>query len=157
VCSYRVKRRKRLASLGRAEVLILDQVRTKATAYLGKVASNEDPQDESDALRVSRTVADVVHAYVENHAKPKKNKTSIKKPSSIAAPRSCLLTLRFGDRQSRSRLSRFFREKRTIHTELARASAILYSTSNERVFSGSCVPRHPPFSWLEIPKRFLGI
>lgn len=79
MCSYRVKRRKRLASLGRADVLILDQVRKKATAYLGKVASNEDPQDESDALRVSRTVADVVHAYVENHAKPKKNKTSIKK------------------------------------------------------------------------------
>lgn len=46
VCSYRVRRRKRLATLGRADVLTLDQARKKAIAYLGKVASHEDPQDE---------------------------------------------------------------------------------------------------------------
>jgi integrase len=72
VCSYRVRGRKRLASLGRADVLTLDQARKKATAYLGKVAGNEDPQDESEAQRKLKTVEELCGAYVENHAKKKK-------------------------------------------------------------------------------------
>jgi len=57
VCSYRIQRRKRLATLGWANVLTLDQARKKAIASLGKVASNEDPQEESDALRKLKTVS----------------------------------------------------------------------------------------------------
>ncbi|GFE79270.1 hypothetical protein GCM10011487_12700 [Steroidobacter agaridevorans] len=72
VCAYRVKRRKRLARLGRADALALDQARKKAVAYLGKVASNEDPQDEADHLRTSQTVKQLVAEYIEGHAKPKK-------------------------------------------------------------------------------------
>ena len=36
VCAYRVNRRKRMARLGRADVLTLDQARKKAMAYLGR-------------------------------------------------------------------------------------------------------------------------
>ena len=72
VCSYRVRRRKRLASLGRADVLTLDQARKKAITYLGKVAANEDPQEELEQLRSQRTVAELCTAFIENHAKKKR-------------------------------------------------------------------------------------
>lgn len=72
VCAYRVNRRKRLARLGRADALTLDQARKKAAAYLGKVASNEDPQATIDQLRTSLTIKQLVNAYLEGHAKPKK-------------------------------------------------------------------------------------
>jgi integrase len=72
VCSYRVRRRKRLASLGRADVLTLDEARKKAIAYLGKVAANEDPQEESDQQRSQRSMAELCTAFVENHAKKKR-------------------------------------------------------------------------------------
>jgi len=72
VCSYRVQKRKRLACLGRADVLTLDQARKKAMAYLGKVASNEDPQSESDRLRTLRTIEELCTGYITHHAKPKK-------------------------------------------------------------------------------------
>ena len=72
VGSYRVQRRKRLATLGRVDVLTLDQAVKKAKAFLGKAASNEDPQDAMDQLRASLTVKQLVAAYVEQHAKPKK-------------------------------------------------------------------------------------
>jgi len=74
VCSYRVNRRKRLATLGRADVLTLDQARKKAMAYLGKVASHEDPQLEFYALRDQKTVAELCAAFIENHLKPKRVK-----------------------------------------------------------------------------------
>lgn len=72
VCSYRIGRRKRLARLGRVDALTLDQARKKATAYLGKAANNEDPQDQSDQLRIASSVREVIRAYVEQHAKSKK-------------------------------------------------------------------------------------
>jgi hypothetical protein len=72
VCSYRVRRRKRLASLGRADVLTLDQARKKAIAYLGKVAANEDPQEELDQLRSQKSAAELCAAFIENHAKKKR-------------------------------------------------------------------------------------
>jgi hypothetical protein len=72
VCAYRIRRRKRLASLGRVDVLSLDQARRKATAYLGKVASDEDPQADTEKLRTASTTKELVDAYVENHAKLKK-------------------------------------------------------------------------------------
>ena len=72
VCSYRIRRRKRLALLGRADVLTLDQARKMAITYLGKVAGNEDPQNELDRLRSLKTVAELCSAYIENHAKKKR-------------------------------------------------------------------------------------
>jgi integrase len=71
VCSYRVKRRKRLASLGRADVLTLDQARKKAVTYLGKVASHEDPQDAIDQRRELKSVSELCEAFIENHSKKK--------------------------------------------------------------------------------------
>jgi integrase len=72
VCAYRVNQRKRLATLGRADVISLDQARKKAMTYLAKAANYEDPQAESDEQRQLKTVAELVGAYVENHAKKKK-------------------------------------------------------------------------------------
>jgi len=72
VCSYRINRRKRLAKLGRADVLTLEQARKKAIGYLGKVASNQDPQQESDESRQLRLVDELCDLYVEGHAKVKK-------------------------------------------------------------------------------------
>lgn len=73
VCSYRVNGRKRLAKLGRVDVLTLDQAEKKAKAFLGKAATNEDPQEQTDRLRASSsTVKEIVEAYIEQHAKNKK-------------------------------------------------------------------------------------
>lgn len=72
VCSYRVEKRKRLAKLGRADVLTLDQARRKAKEYLGQVAADRDPLADRDAKASSGTVKDLVDAYVIGHAKPKK-------------------------------------------------------------------------------------
>ena len=72
VFSYRVNRRKRLAKLGRADALTLDQARKKASVYLGKVAGNEDPQSQLDVLKTALTVGELVEAYIEGHAKPQK-------------------------------------------------------------------------------------
>ena len=72
VCAYRVHRRKRIATLGRADVLTLEEARKKAMRYLGKVADNADPQQESDELSRSLAMADLVTLYVTNHAKRKK-------------------------------------------------------------------------------------
>jgi hypothetical protein len=63
VCSYRIRRRKRLALLGRADVLTLDQARKMAITCLGRVAGNEDPQDEWDRLRSLKTVAGLAHSF----------------------------------------------------------------------------------------------
>jgi Arm DNA-binding domain len=72
VCAYRVHRRRRIASLGRAILLTLDEARKKAVRYLGLAASNSDPQSEADALSSAITVGALIHLYVENHAKKKK-------------------------------------------------------------------------------------
>jgi integrase len=72
VCSYRIHRRKRLAKLGRADVLTLDQARKKAVGYLGRVSANQDPQRESDESRQLKLVDELCDLYVEGHAKPKK-------------------------------------------------------------------------------------
>jgi integrase len=72
VCTYRVNRRKRLAKLGRVDALTLDQASKKAKAYLGKVANNDDPLEQSDAIKRAPTVEEFVKAYIEGHAKPQK-------------------------------------------------------------------------------------
>src|ERR1700759_5405473 len=72
VCSYRVERRKRLAMLGRADVLTLDQARKKAMAYFAKAANQEDPKSDLDAQRQLKTIDELSEAYIENYAKKKK-------------------------------------------------------------------------------------
>ena len=72
VCSYRIHRRKRLAVLGRANLVTLERARKLAVTYLGKVAANEDPQEEAEQQRSQKTVAELCAAYIENHAKKKR-------------------------------------------------------------------------------------
>ena len=72
VCAYRVNQRKRLARLGRADVLTLDQARKKAMSYLAKAANQEDPQSNLDEHRQLKTLDELCDAYIEGHAKKKK-------------------------------------------------------------------------------------
>jgi len=72
VVSYRVKYRKRLATLGRADALTLSEARKRARAFLGQVAGGEDPQADGDALKAASTVKALVETYVRKHANPKK-------------------------------------------------------------------------------------
>lgn len=72
VCAYRVNGRKRIVTLGRADVLTLDRARKKARIYLGQAADGEDPHAAEDALHASGTVKTLAEIYVERHAKAKK-------------------------------------------------------------------------------------
>jgi Arm DNA-binding domain len=72
VCSYRIQGRKRLANLGRADVVTLDQARKKARDFLGQVARGEDPQATNDAMKAAVTVKELVDLYLDRHAKAKK-------------------------------------------------------------------------------------
>ena len=73
VCSYRVQGRKRLATLGRGDILRLDVARKKAVSYLGQVAEGIDPQAPKDTLKAAGTVKSLAEAYIGRHAKLKKN------------------------------------------------------------------------------------
>ncbi len=72
VYSYWVHRRKRLGTLGRADVLTLEEARRKAKALLGQVASQQDPQDNKDQMRNALTITELAAAYIEHYAKLKK-------------------------------------------------------------------------------------
>lgn len=72
VCSYRMQRRKRLAVLGRSDILTLEQARRKARSYLGQVSGGQDPQAVTDEMRACVTVKALADAYINRHAKPKK-------------------------------------------------------------------------------------
>lgn len=72
ICAYRLYRRRRIATLGRADAQTLDQARKKALRYLGQAADNSDPQSRSDALAASTVVSELISQYLENHAKKKK-------------------------------------------------------------------------------------
>jgi integrase len=72
VCSYRIRKRKRLAKLGSVTVLSLDQARKKARSFLGSVADGEDPQPTADPLPKAEYVEELCETYVERHAKKKK-------------------------------------------------------------------------------------
>lgn len=72
VCAYRVNGRKRIVTLGRADVLTLDRARKKARTYLGQAADGKDPHAAEDALHASGTVKSLAETYVERHAKAKK-------------------------------------------------------------------------------------
>ena len=63
VCAYRINQRKRLATLGRADALSLDQARKKAMTYLAKAANQEDPQSNIDAQRRLKTIDELCEAH----------------------------------------------------------------------------------------------
>lgn len=72
VCAYRVEGRKRIVTLGRADVLTLDRARKKARRYLGEAAEGQDPHAAEDALHSSSAVRALADIYLERHAKAKK-------------------------------------------------------------------------------------
>ena len=73
VCSYRVQGRKRLATLGRGDVLRLDVARKKAVSYLGQVAEGVDPQAPKESIKAAGTVKSLAETYIRRHAKLKKS------------------------------------------------------------------------------------
>ncbi len=73
VCSYRVQGRKRLATLGRGDVLRLDVARKKAVSYLGQVAEGVDPQAPKETIKAAGTVKSLAESYIRRHAKLKKS------------------------------------------------------------------------------------
>jgi integrase len=73
VCSYRVQGRKRIATLGRGDVLKLDGARKKALSYMGQVAEGVDPKAPKDLIKASGSVKPLVETYIERHAKLKKS------------------------------------------------------------------------------------
>ncbi len=72
VCAYRVRNRKRIATLGRVDVLTLEQARKKARSFLGHAANGDDPQATQDAIHASSTIKALSYEYIERHAKQKK-------------------------------------------------------------------------------------
>src|ERR1035438_5850124 len=67
VGSYRVQGRKRLATLGRGDVLRLDVARKKAVAYLGQVAEGVDPQAPKETMKAAGTVKSLAETYIRRH------------------------------------------------------------------------------------------
>ena len=72
VCAYRIAKRKRLADLGRADTITLEQARRKARLYQGSAADGKDPKSNIDEMRASMTVKRLAELYIERHAKLKK-------------------------------------------------------------------------------------
>lgn len=63
---------KKLLTLGSAKVVTLQQARTKAKRFLGKVEDGADPLADKQKIARGETIADLCREYVERHAKPKK-------------------------------------------------------------------------------------
>ena len=72
VCSYRFQMRKRMADLGRADSVTLDQARRKAKAYFAAAADSKDPKSAIDEMRDAITAKELATQYLEQHAKLKK-------------------------------------------------------------------------------------
>jgi hypothetical protein len=72
VCTYRVRKRKRLVDLGRSDAITLEQARRKARLYFGTAADSKDPKSNIDEMRESATVKMQAELHIERHAKPKK-------------------------------------------------------------------------------------
>jgi hypothetical protein len=115
VCAYRVNQRKRLAWLGRADVLTLDQARKKAMTYLAKAANQEDPQSNIDKQRELKTIDALCEAYIENHAKKKKEDLAWKEDQSRL--RRYVLS-KLSGRSGRSAVSLVAADIEAIHSQL---------------------------------------
>ncbi len=72
VCSYRYQMRKRMADLGRSDVLTLDQARKKAKSYFASATDGKDPKSGIDQMRLAVSAKELAARYLEQHAKLKK-------------------------------------------------------------------------------------
>jgi integrase len=70
-------RRTRRLSLGEFGALTVDQARDRAKKILGRVAHGEDPAAQRAEERAAPTVAELARRYLEEHAGPKKKRSSV--------------------------------------------------------------------------------
>lgn len=72
VIRYRVAGRKRYYTIGTYGAITVQQARDIAKQKLASVISGSDPQAERQKQTKGKTVADLIEAYIERHAKPRK-------------------------------------------------------------------------------------
>src|SRR5262245_8382762 len=71
------ERRTRRLSLGEHGAVTVEQARERAKKILGRVADGEDPAAERAEARTAPTVADLARRYLDEHAGPKKKRSSV--------------------------------------------------------------------------------
>ncbi len=71
------ERRTRRLSLGEFGAVTVDQARERAKKILGRVAHGEDPAAERAEERTAPIVAELARRYLEEHAGPKKKRSSV--------------------------------------------------------------------------------
>ena len=71
------ERRTRRLSLGEFGALTVDQARERAKKILGRVAHGEDPAAQRAEERAAPTIAELARRYLEEHAGPKKKRSSV--------------------------------------------------------------------------------
>jgi len=69
---YRIGKAKKFFNIGPTEVLTVQQARDRARRLLVDVKDGKDPQAEKKEKLKSKTVGDLIDAYMEDHAKIKK-------------------------------------------------------------------------------------
>ena len=72
ILSYRVSGRKRLMTIGRCGAMAIDEARKRARKHLVAVEDGGDPLDAKKAIVKSATVKELVAAYLQRYAKPRK-------------------------------------------------------------------------------------
>lgn len=73
--------RRRRPSIGRCDVLSVEEARAKARRMLAAVANGEDPSADKAALRRAPTVDQLASRYLREHALPHKKESSVRKDS----------------------------------------------------------------------------
>jgi Arm DNA-binding domain len=71
------ERRTRRLSLGEFGAVTVDQARERAKKILGRVAHGEDPAAQRAEERAAPTIAELARRYLEEHAAPKKKRSSV--------------------------------------------------------------------------------
>jgi integrase len=71
------ERRTRRLSLGEFGAVTVDQARERAKRVLGRVADGEDPAAERADERTAPTVTELARRYLDEHAGPKKKRSSV--------------------------------------------------------------------------------
>ncbi len=79
VVSYRARGRKRLMVLGTFGAMTLDEARKRAKRALVAVSDGQDPLEAKQRAAQGETLAELIEAYIERHAK-KQKKTWAKDP-----------------------------------------------------------------------------
>ena len=76
ILQTRIAGREYKKTIYKADFIKLDQARNQARSLLGKIAMGENPFDET--IREMNTFAKLSEAYIEEHAKKKKNQSRLK-------------------------------------------------------------------------------